>query len=202
MSQYTAGTVTVTNGSNVVTGAGTAWLASVDQGDIFTVLADGVWYEVAGVASDTSLTLAANYGGVSGGGKAYAVTQSFTQNAGIPYPEQGDVETASLFRRAMATVEQLITGRLSLSVAGSVSVTLTAAQARNPILEFTGALTANIDVIVPAKTRQYVVRNATTGAYTLTLKTPAGAGLAIGQGKRVMAICDGTDVVGLHYTVS
>jgi hypothetical protein len=43
-----------------------------------------------------------------------------------------------------------IVGRLSKSVAGGSDVTLTAAEARNQILEFTGTLTANINVVMPA----------------------------------------------------
>lgn len=87
------------------------------------------------------------------------------------------------------------TGRLSKSVAGGANVTLTAAEARNEILELTGALTANINVIVPTVADQWVVYNNTTGAFTLTVKTAAGTGIAVQQGKRAILYGDETNVV-------
>lgn len=105
MTQVTAGTVSITNASATVTGSGTTWLSTINVGDVFTVIGDGVWYEVAAVTSDGLVTLTAAYAGVTAAGVAYAITTSFTPVLSIPYPEQNDVETASLFRRAMLTVE-------------------------------------------------------------------------------------------------
>lgn len=63
------GTVTATNGSTAVTGLGTNFVtAGVTTGDFIEIA--GVWYGVAAVASNTSLTLDANYLGVTGGGKS------------------------------------------------------------------------------------------------------------------------------------
>lgn len=87
-----------------------------------------------------------------------------------------------------------IAGRLSKSVAGSSDVTLTETEARNKILEFTGALTGNINVIVPSKNRTYVVYNNTSGAFTLTVKTAAGTGVAVTQTNRVLLYCDATNI--------
>jgi hypothetical protein len=74
---YTTGTVTVTNGSATVTGAGTAWLANVTNPDTFTG-PNGVVYTVLSVASDTSLTLAVVYGGATLAGQAYSIGRSRT----------------------------------------------------------------------------------------------------------------------------
>lgn len=87
-------------------------------------------------------------------------------------------------------------GRLSKSVAGSSDVTLTAAEAHNEILELTGALSGNINVIVPSVADQWTVFNNTSGAFTLTVKTSAGTGVAVKQGKRTLLYGDGTNVVG------
>lgn len=89
------------------------------------------------------------------------------------------------------------TGRLSKSVAGSGDVTLTAAEARNRILHLTGVLTGNRNVIVPAMVRDFIVFNATSGAFSLTVKTAAGAGVAVTQSSTTGAAlsCDGTDVL-------
>lgn len=87
-----------------------------------------------------------------------------------------------------------ITGRLNVSVAGGANVTLTRAQAANDILEFTGALTANIQVIVPLAVDEWIVLNNTTGAFTLTVIGATGTGIAVAQTKRAIVYSDGTNV--------
>jgi hypothetical protein len=82
---------------------------------------------------------------------------------------------------------------LTKSVAGAVNVTLTAAESRNAIFNFTGALTANINVIIPASAKRFIVRNNTTGAFTLTVKTSGGAGVVVLQGSNTALYCDGTN---------
>ena len=88
-------------------------------------------------------------------------------------------------------------GRLSLSVAGGSNVTLSDAQAQNSILELTGALTADIAVIVPASSGdEYLVMNNTTstgGPWALTVRTSAGTGPVVKQGKAAVVYCDGTN---------
>lgn len=84
--------------------------------------------------------------------------------------------------------------RLSKSVAGNADVTLTAAEALNGIINFTGALTGNINVIVPTAARRWLFTNNTTGNYTLTVKTAAGTGYALPQGVPATLYCDGTNV--------
>jgi len=196
VSQYQTGTVQVTNGNTAVVGTGTVWQGVVHAGDIFTILGSNVWYEVAADApSNTSLALSANYGGTSGSGNAYVITNSFTPNMGIPYIEQGDVETASLFKRAMLYCESFMSGRLQKSVAGNQNVTLTAAECRNRKLQFNGVITGNLAVIVPTKERGWMVFNNTTGAFTLTVKTAAGTGIVIGTGKHAQIACDTVNVI-------
>jgi hypothetical protein len=94
-----------------------------------------------------------------------------------------------------------VDGRLSLSVAGGSNVTLTADQAANSILNFTGLLTGNINVVVPVGPKLYTVSNNTTGAFTLTVKT-AGTGVIVPQGETRNVIADGTNVVAITSTAS
>lgn len=84
---------------------------------------------------------------------------------------------------------------LNLSVAGSADVTETSAQAQNIIQQYTGALTGNINVIVPNTVQIYFIYNETSGAFTLTVKTAAGAGVSVAQGSHAILYCDGTNVV-------
>lgn len=90
----------------------------------------------------------------------------------------------------------LMPGRVSIDVAGGAGTTeLTAAQWANDVLEFTGVLTGNRVIEVPETvSRPKVVFNATTGAFTLTLKTAGGSGVAVSQSKRGVVYCDGTNV--------
>lgn len=87
-------------------------------------------------------------------------------------------------------------GRLSKSVAGGVDVTLTGDEAGNRILELTGTITGNINVIVPsADGAEWIVSNKTTGAFTVTIKTAAGTGIVIATSKAATVYCDGTNIL-------
>ena len=83
---------------------------------------------------------------------------------------------------------------LSVSVAGASNVTLTAVQSANNIINLTGAITANIAVIVPTASGQWTFSNNTTGAFTVTVKTSAGAGIVVTQSAAMVLYCDGTNV--------
>lgn len=88
-----------------------------------------------------------------------------------------------------------ISGVLSKSVAGAVDVTLTAPEARNPILVLSGVLTGNINVILPTTRRTWVVYNNTTGAFTLTVKTAAGTGILLPRNVWGLLVGDGTNML-------
>jgi hypothetical protein len=87
-------------------------------------------------------------------------------------------------------------GQLTKAVDGEDDVTLTATETNNSILRFTGVLTDNIDVLVPLSTapRIWLIRNNTTGAFTITLRGASGTGEVVTQGHVVWAYHDGTNV--------
>ena len=69
-------------------------------------------------------------------------------------------------------IDESINGYASKSVAGSSDVTLTnsnaaADESRQKVLEFTGTLTGNINVLLPTVESNYVLFNNTSGIYTL-----------------------------------
>lgn len=86
-------------------------------------------------------------------------------------------------------------GTITNISATNVDITLTTAQSYAIILQVSGTLTANVNIIVPTTTAQYTVYNGTTGAFTLTFKTSAGTGITVATGKRAIVYCDGTNVV-------
>lgn len=81
------------------------------------------------------------------------------------------------------------------SVAGAVDVTLNQLEASNEILTVNGAITANINVILPTTPFIWNIYNNTSGAFTVTFKTASGTGISIGQTKRAILVCDGTNIV-------
>jgi len=81
-----------------------------------------------------------------------------------------------------------------VAVSGA-TYTLSGSELNRIAYSFTGALTSNIDIVVPTTIQQYWVDNTTTGSYTLTVKTSAGTGVSINQGARAIVYCNGTNVV-------
>jgi len=89
-----------------------------------------------------------------------------------------------------------------IAIAGTGTYTLTGSELNRIVYKFTGILTGNRTVIVPATVQQYWIDNSTTGAYTLTVRTSAGTGVAVAQGSRGIYYCDGTDVVDADTTTA
>ena len=121
MSQYKTGTATVTNNSPTVTGTNTLWLANVTAGDSFTVASTGVVYYVASVDTDTQVTLSVNYAGVTAGGAVYAIGTGFTVPDSFPEMSQGDIETATIFTRAMRGIQGKFTALVS-DISGKAAI--------------------------------------------------------------------------------
>jgi hypothetical protein len=102
----------------------------------------------------------------------------------------------------MTLIDSAIAGILSLSVAGNTDVTLTSVQgapdqARNQHFVFTGALTGNINVFWPlSRNRFFSVKNATTGAFSLTIAVVGSPGttVVVPQGETVDLASDGTNI--------
>ena len=105
----------------------------------------------------------------------------------------------------LQTIDAFGAGYLAKNVAGSVNVTLTTAnadptaEASKKVIEFTGALTGNIYVFIPAVENNYILFNNTSGAYTLTVAPTGHAanGVEILQGSHTIQYCTGDTVVDL-----
>lgn len=83
----------------------------------------------------------------------------------------------------------------SIDVAGTGVYTLTGSELNRIAYSFTGLLTGNREIVVPATVQQYWVTNDTTGAYTLTVKTSSGSGYTVDQGQSAILYSNGTNVV-------
>lgn len=71
---YSAGTVTVVQGRNMVYGVGTAWTQLIPAGLIFSVAGQSAGWQIDEIVNDTTLCLALPYGNASGAGLAYVIT--------------------------------------------------------------------------------------------------------------------------------
>ncbi len=109
--------------------------------------------------------------------------------------EQDGTWGTTLNANVIDFLDDAIADELSKSVAGASDVTLTAAEALHAQHYYTGVLTGNINVIVPAAEKIFHTSNDTTGAFTLTVKTSAGSGVLIPQSSKSIVICDGTNVL-------
>lgn len=76
-----AGTVAVTNGSATVTGAGTSFTTALTAGQQIVFAADSTQtpYTVSAIASDTSLTLSANYAGATAASTTASIVEAIGQ---------------------------------------------------------------------------------------------------------------------------
>jgi hypothetical protein len=99
--------------------------------------------------------------------------------------------------------EQAIVGRGTANFASDADLTLTLTDsvssqtARNVYLNVTSgvSLTVTRNLIVPTIYKNYIVENNTTGGQSIIIKTSAGTGVTIPNGKRVPVYVNATDVV-------
>lgn len=96
--------------------------------------------------------------------------------------------------RNPAATARVSWGRATIAM-GNANVTLTQPQALCESITLTGALTALRDVIVPNSQRPYWIFANVTGGFGVRVKTSAGTGITIADGKRAIVECDGTNVV-------
>ncbi len=92
MSQYTTNTVTVINGSAVVTGLNTKFLTEVLAGNTFKKKSENVIYAIGSVDSNTQITLSANYTGSGESGVDYQIGRDFTPNFSLDEINSGDLD--------------------------------------------------------------------------------------------------------------
>lgn len=95
---YTTGTITATNGSANVTGAGTAW-ATRGISPYQHILIDGTWYQVCTVTSDTAMTISPVFAGGTGGGKAYTIRRNWNAHSVTGERNEASLISVELFNQ-------------------------------------------------------------------------------------------------------
>jgi len=104
-------------------------------------------------------------------------------------------------------IQQAIAGYQAVSIAGGAQTTTlamsnaTISNARNMVIEFTGAITGNQVVqISDGLEKFYILKNSTTGAFTVTFKTQSGTGITLTQSKLTACYSDGTNINTVDLT--
>ena len=100
-------------------------------------------------------------------------------------------------------IEQAITGfgnpifttdaNLTISLTNTVALQTARALVLNATSS--GSLTATRELVVPTIEKQYIVQNNTSGAQSITVKTSAGTGITVPNGKKMHLYVDGVNVV-------
>ena len=125
------------------------------------------------------------------------MTSTFSTNKNLELPANGDyVNTWNIpVNGDMSIIDAALGGTTSLN-ASSGSVTLTATQYQKMILNVTGSIAANVTYTIPSGVGgQWVVKNLTTGGYSIVIAS-AGGGSSSTVANNVVAtvVCDGTNV--------
>lgn len=115
----------------------------------------------------------------------------FTGSCTAPNVAPGDDSTLIANTDFVQTANS---GIAVVSVAGGTT-TLTQPQWGVGIISLVGTLTSAANVIFPSQHGRWIVQNLTTGAFTLTCKTAAGAGVVIPQNGALGIFCDNTRIL-------
>lgn len=109
--QYRIGTVSVTNGSQIIIGASTDWLNEISAGHVFKADRNDnrseSTYSIGNVVSASRAILAANYTGSTDSSLSYVICRDYTTNRGYWRPGQGDYDLAELMSQEI--VDQIDT---------------------------------------------------------------------------------------------
>lgn len=160
---------------------------------------NGVLTVIANNASPLVLTASANnYVECTNAGVVTANTSGFTAGK-IPLylvvTNSTGVTTSPGYTdyRTWVTLPK-VTG-LKVKALSDANYTLTQAEAANDILEFTGSLSVQRNIVVPLSPQQWAVFNNTTGGFGLQFIGATGTGIVVAATKRAMIYSDGTNVV-------
>lgn len=74
--------------------------------------------------------------------------------------------------------------------------------ARCLVLNLTGALTAQRNLVVPTINKPYIVINGTTNGFGVQVKTSAGTGIVVPNGKRRFLYANATNVVSMYDSMA
>lgn len=147
-----------------------------DMNGVLYMLSTHTIYQQSGQPYRWNAAVAAAIGGYASGtilGSTDGVTVWFNILAGnTSDPDAGGAGWVPMYSYGITL----------LPPAAGGTVVLSQAQAAKGIIVISGALAGNLQVVVPNSQQRWLIVNTTTGAFTTTVKTAAGSGVAIPQG--------------------
>jgi hypothetical protein len=199
-------------GTSLTVAPGYAWLASqqlaVKKPISFSGVASGTYYIVLSTTGEPSRSPSSSNAvyQVAWNGAAFT---SITRVAALAWGYDDFLRamtsgvlgaTYERLDERLEASEQAVTAMLIKSLAAA-DVTLTTKEGMEHIaIRLTGALTANRNLIMPARAKAWIVDNNCSGNFTVTVKTPGGAGVATSSGSTSLLYCDGTNIERVALT--
>jgi hypothetical protein len=126
---------------------------------------------------------------------------SYTTSLKLTLPADGDTNWGVVVNNGITSlIDSSVAGTAAVAHDNTANYTLTsvngtADEARQMFLSITGTLTADRNVVCPTASKLYFITNSTTGGFSVTLKTTAGTGILVPNGRSVVLYCDATNVV-------
>jgi hypothetical protein len=133
------------------------------------------------------------------------MVSTYTDNLRIT--KQGDNDNPNTWgqivnNQVITLLEEAVTGVIAVDCTGSSDINLATAvvngatdSARHAVLELTGTIGANINLILPSVEKVYIIRANFTGAYTITVKPTGGSsGIAFSNTKAAIIYTNGTAI--------
>jgi hypothetical protein len=130
-----------------------------------------------------------------------AVT-NFTSLLGLALPTTGDLSGTwgtAVNDQITQLIDSAVAGTTTLTTDGNVTLSTTngaSNQARQAVIVLTGARTAVWSVTAPAQSKAYVVINATTGGFAVTVRgSGPTTGVSVANGERCLVAWNGSDFI-------
>ena len=126
---------------------------------------------------------------------------SYTTSLKLTLPADGDTNWGTVVNNGITSlIDSSVAGTATVAHDNTANYTLTsvngtADEARKMFLNITGTLTADRNVVCPTVSKLYFITISTTGGFSVTLKTSAGTGILVPNGRSVVLYCDATNVV-------
>lgn len=123
---------------------------------------------------------------------------STTPNKALTEPSYGTPNWDVILNDNFTILDNTLGSKKQITVTSITSspIVLAAADYQNMVIEFIGVLSANLTYQIPSGVGgQWIVRNATSGNFTLTIANVAGgASVIVDQGSIVTTYSDGTNI--------
>jgi hypothetical protein len=121
-----------------------------------------------------------NWGNLTNNNFKWAIEESITGYATATFPSDADYNWALGYTNSNSSQAQ-----------------------RCLVINVTGSITTTRNLIVPTIEKQYIIQNNTTGSQSIVVKTSAGTGITVPNGRKAHLYVDGTNVIQMvDYFVS